>query len=395
MRKFLRLSSNLFKLLFLPLYDGFQLLHGYVQLAVGHHRLIYTNCAGNLPKRESYTRAAVVAIYPSADVIPFLRNLLSALAAKDFFVLVVSTRRLDAELRATILPLCHQMIERYPMGRDFGSYRIGLQWIEQQETLKNIDTLVLANDSLFYPKAIADILQEILNEGADWTALFENFEFHYHAQSFFQVFRKRVFSSPAFKIFWRKYKPLSSRKYSIFKGEAGLTSALKKAAFQPHTIYNSTKLRKAVFQKLGEDKESISLNFLIHLSGTESYFEANQRYNNEEAGLSDNKNLSETPVEFIASEIARQVANLTERHNPTHRVGLLCNYLFGAPIKRDICYREYGETNQGVHSIADLISFASGFDRMELEAMERDVRSKGIPASMHGLRKMLFRAGRI
>jgi hypothetical protein len=48
-----------------------------------------------------------------------------------------------------------------------------------------------------------------------------------------------------------------------------------------------------------------------------------------------------------------------------------------------------------VHSIADLISFASGFDRMELEAMERDVRSKRVPASIHGLRKVLFKSGRI
>jgi Rhamnan synthesis protein F len=400
MRTYLKRSVNrIFRYLLLLPYDILQLIVGYIQFALGRHKIIYSNRTGALPGRQKFSCAAVVAVYPDAYALPFLRNLLGALAEKDFFVFVVSTRRLDTTLSEAILPLCHRLIERHPIGRDFGSYRVGLQWIEHDDSLNDIDTLVLANDSLFYPKAISDVLQQILTTEADWTALFEN-----QAQSSFQVFGRRVFSSSAFETFWRRYQPLSSRKHAIHKGGVALTRALKRAGFQPRTVYNSGKIRQAVFHRLCEDKDPITLNLLIRLCGAENYYEVKKRFiavnsriyaGDQNAAPVADESLRLAPTEYIASEIASQLAMLAEGDNLTHRVGLLCNYLFTAPIKRDICYREYGETNLGVYTIADLISLASGFDRAELDAMEQDLRYKGVPTSIRGFRKMLFRAGRI
>lgn len=398
---------------FLLFYDFIQALVGYVHLALGRHNKIYSSRSGNRPTDQKHSRAAVVAIYPNNDILPFLQNLFKALIAEDFFVLVVSTRRLNEVQSEAIIPFCHHVIERYPMGRDFGSYRIGLQWLEKQRSLEDVDTMALINDSLFYPKSIRKTLRTALAEGADWTILYENFEYHYHAQSFFQLFKKPLFSSTAFTRFWKNYKPYSSRKHSIMKGEGGLTRVLCKAGFQPYALYASARIRRSVFKEIFEDRASNEFNFIIRLSvGDGAYSAIKQYYEGDKYSESRrNDNDSEqlkregnqiitvsadrASSEFVATEIASRIGVLGESYNPTHMLGLLCNYLFGAPIKRDICYREFGETDRGMHSIADVVGLASGFEQAELKAMERDLRRKGVPAGIRGIRKVLHRAGRL
>lgn len=60
----------------------------------------------------------------------------------------------------------------------------------------------------------------------------------------------------------------------------------------------------------------------------------------------------------------------------------------GTPIKRDLAYR-------GTYQIGDILRLARGYSEEELAAMAEDLRAKGLPVSLRGLKRILFKAGRI
>ena len=92
-------------------------------------------------------------------------------------------------------------------------------------------------------------------------------------------------------------------------------------------------------------------------------------------------------TDFVA-EIVKLIGDSAERRNPTHYVGLLANFLCGAPIKRDIAYR-------GIVTMGEILQVASGYSDAELAAMETDLRVRGTPAMFRGFERMLYRKGRL
>ena len=82
------------------------------------------------------------------------------------------------------------------------------------------------------------------------------------------------------------------------------------------------------------------------------------------------------------------LSTIVETSNPTHMVGLLMNRISHYPLKRDVCQR-------GLFQIADVLRLISGFTPKEMEDIGRDLREKGLPVSMRGIKRKLFDAGRI
>jgi hypothetical protein len=380
--------------------DIFELIRDNIQLLRGLHKVVLSDKAGGLTEGASHARVAIVAMYAEDVSIPFVKNLLQALAAADFFILTVSTRRLSQRMTEEILPLCHRLIERSPVGRDFGSYQTGLQWVESRPSLKSADTLALANDSLFYPPSISDILQDLLQQRGDWLALFENFQYHYHAQSFFQIFRAPVFRSSPFVGFWRNYRPLSSRKHSINKGEVGFSLALRRAGFLPIVRYTSNRIIEEFRRALGASDDHVPLRQVLYANlgptyegiiagrkgptaasvpGKQPRNDASQQFDRERDPLVEPE---------VISAIIRHLSERIERHNPTHSIGLLANFLCRAPIKRDVCYR-------GIFTMGQVLDLATGYSASELAAMESDMRWRGTPAMFTGLKRILYDRGRI
>jgi len=368
-------------LLVLP-HDLYELVRDYVERARNPNPGTIREQDGALAKQQSWPRAAIVGIYPNPHSLPFLCNLLDGLAANGFFALAITEDELPPALREPILARCHHLIERHPCGRDFGSYKVGWEWVRQCADLKNIEALAFVNDSMYYPRTIGDTIRDLLAQKGDWLCLFENFQTLYHAQSFFQIFRGPVFRSGTFIKFWQNYIPTSVRLRVITKGEVGLTRALRDAGFEPNAYYNSTRLRADVLKALGNGALAASLQDALNLT----------------FGFESRKFTGRPPVkkeDFLAllpADVAHKVSVLAEKYNPTHAVGLLCNYLYQAPVKRDICYRD-------VLTMSDLVALAQGFSEEERERMFLDLRRKGVPADFAGLRKIprliLWRAGRI
>jgi hypothetical protein len=345
-------------------------------------QIIFGEKEGALPQAPSSRRIAIVAAYPNQHSLPFLGNLLDGLAAHEFFILVVAGEKLAPAYHDFIRPRSHRIIEKDTVGRDFGSYKTGWQWVIKHRNLDTLDEVAFANDSLYWPRPIGSTIGEMLTRPGDWLCLFENFQTYYHAQSFFQIFRRPVFTSGVFRSFWQRYASPSARQRVITKGEVALTRCLTRAGFESHAYYNAAKLRADILAAL--DNKDVSEPFADVLNLTLGF---------------EHRKLTGRPLprreDFLAllpAAVAHKVGMLAEHYNPTHATGLLCNYLYQAPLKRDICYRN-------IHAMSDLVALAQGFSPEEKEAMFLDLRRKGAPAKFDGIRKipqrLLWKAGRI
>lgn len=354
---------------------------------LGKDRHVYLDKEGGLPPPEKQGRVAVVALWPSSTSLPFTLNLLNGLADNGFFILVVTTRRLSGMIGDVVLANCHNYIERYPIGRDFGSYKMGLTWLRARRLMETSDTLFLGNDSMYYTRSITTTIAEMLSSDSDWIGLFESFERHYHIGSFLQIFRRPVFTSRAFDEFWRHYKVYSSREHTIGRGEVGLSTCISRNGFRPYVHLNSIKIGDVVESYLNADCEGSVKSAIIATMGNMWV----QKTAHERAILSVIDYLYSRTDQSRKGARARIVASMmgraAERRNPTHSVGILCNALFEAPIKRDICYR-------GTHSIGELVRMAMGFSDSEKDAMLSDLKSKGIVINSGRIERLLAAIGR-
>jgi hypothetical protein len=327
---------------------------------------------GKLIPIDKPSRVALLAILPSSESIPFTLNLAEALVANDFYVVAVSNKILPAHHRDSLLLRCHYLIERFPIGRDFGSYKLGLLWLKQHgDVLAKADTLLLANDSMFYPACTKELISKLMNRDGQWLCLFENFEIHYHVQAFLQIFRREIFDSAAFKQFWDRYVPFSSRTHAIKRGEGGLTRKLMKAGFFAWPFYNAFDLANAIREAVAaEAGEAGPVSNLL----SELYGDPMERRS------------------FIRSTSLNKAISrfeeLMHKSNPTHTCGLIANVILGAPVKRDVCFR-------GAYDITLLLRYAKGFTPGEMSSMYVDLRKRGVPATIRGIRRLLYSRGRI
>jgi hypothetical protein len=359
-------------------FDTKILARDYWLMLLGRHRRAIRERRGSRTLPIKLTRAAIVAIYPQGSEIFSTLNLLDALAANGFYVILVSGRRLDESLSAGLLPRCHALIERHNIGHDFGAYQFGLAWFRGQEFLSGVEVLGLANDSMFYPKSFSGELETLLSSGDDWAGLYESFVWHHHVQSFMQFFRHSVFTSPGFTSFWARYRPLSLRLHAIHKGEIGLSRSLRAAGHSACVLYTTSRLRDDLMRRLSRSNDDLRLHRILRLCLKDDYF----------AALATAAQSDLAPG-FVAEELVSRVAVQGELHNPTHSVGLLCNHLYGAPLKRDLCYR-------GTHTIADLVGLCHEFDEAEKGKMLSDLRRKGLYVSLMSKReRYLFGSSRI
>jgi hypothetical protein len=356
------------------LYDLMLLMGELPAILLRRHLRTRALYRGKLNPIDKPSRVALLALLPSDESMPFTLNLAEALVTNDFYVVVISNKVLPPRQRDALLVRCHHLIERFPIGRDFGSYKLGLLWLKQNgDVLAKADTLLLANDSMFYPACTKALISKLTNRDGQWLCLFENFEINYHAQSFLQIFRRDVFSSAAFTRFWDRYTPFSSRTHAIRRGEAGLTRELVKVGFFAWPFYNSFDLVNAIREAVRDEGVEIGPvgKLILELYG-------------------DTPRPERSPFLRSASleRAIKRIEELMHNSNPTHSCGLIANVILGAPIKRDVCYR-------GAYDMTLLLRSIKGFTADEMSAMYVDLRKRGVPATIRGIRRLLYSRGRI
>lgn len=191
-------------------------------------------------KESTSPYLAIFVIYQEGILPFYVKNMIEALTANQVKVMVVANGDVRAETKSYLESSCHVAIFRKNIGRDFGAYKDALSLVD----LDNYKKIFLINDSVFYFKRnLKELIAGILKSQDHWTAIYDNYNVSYHAQSFFLCFGADVFRSKSFKDFWASYQPFGVRHYVIRHGELALTSTLIKAGFYNHTLNNQFDLR--------------------------------------------------------------------------------------------------------------------------------------------------------
>ena len=319
----------------------------------------------NRTPRANY---AIIASYPTGGIPVFLKNLLEGFSQNQVGVILVSNVPLSPSDREYAARYVSILIERCNVGRDFGAYQTGLAHFESLEWVGPYNKLMLVNDTLFYSKYTGQLIAQMLENDEPFLGAFENFSHHYHVGSFFLCFARRVIQADAFKTFWKRYRPYSTRYHCIMAGEVGLTKALMRAGFTPSVIYSTTALRLAIMRFAEAGPESLAT--LIASWIPESWTNRNFPGMGSSAGAASGTHLLNA---FLRK---------CEKVNQSHALALCANIVMGVPfIKKDICYRDYW-------SIASAVLLPQGFDAEERGEMLRTLRRKGIPESFSALRRL-------
>ena len=128
---------------------------------------------------------------------------------------------------------------------DWGSYKYGYQYLEENNLLENIDVIIFCNDSVYGPiYPIENYIDEMNNNKSDFTGFFKNNYDSYekigipHIQSWFILLKRQVFLSAEFKNFIYSVKHLDDRQDIVDTYEIGFTDRMSKH-FTYYCLYTS------------------------------------------------------------------------------------------------------------------------------------------------------------
>lgn len=397
----------------IPLVEGVMRLWFHFDPRVYSERMrIRSISEGNIDLKSN--RFAIFVLYSKASLPAFTLNAIDAIERSSLNLVLVSNGELDPIVKAQLLDRCHLLIERSNLGRDFGAYRDGISVLLQR--FKNIERLILLNDSLFYfERGLADLISR-LDGKQEFIGVTEVFEHHYHVQSFALSFGARVVRSKHFKRYWKRYRPISTRRWSIHKGEVALTRRLTRAGFRPHILYQAAELVPCLgVRPIREILESVCL--LPNSFRPRLYYEFDRILGGEggaeslnaieaiSQGIRDfrngrNTNFNESTLQKIGEQaenmgrwsfdiFTSKIVSTIAAHNQIHLGGFLFMKYLGLPaIKRDIFYRE-------VYALEDIHKILSDFGEPLRDEAMADLRRGGTAGNLKGFLKLLHRHGSI
>ena len=343
------------------------------------------------PALTPASKIAIVAIRPTPESRFSTLNLLHALHENGYKILIGSDGGVEGDFKRGLDRLAVHYLMRRPIGRDFGVYRDACFLLQKSGMLDACDCLLLANDSMYYPKSVGELVRKAEEGCETWASLFECFQDHYHAQSFFLLFKKKAFLHQHFSKFWAGYRSYNIRKHAVRKGEFELSSRLVDAVGYPYCVFSSSHLGRRL--SCLETEELMDLVVLLANLGNynefviENIFEPLIRWKAAFGSIELGLKINAVEVAY-RSIIITALCRLAETTNPTHSIGLVLNRVFGAPVKRDLGWR-------GTYALADIVRQVRGFEKEELDMIAADLRRRGLPASVVGFSRHLYKKGRI
>ncbi len=366
----------------------------------------------------------VLFVFYGRDTIPaFTQTVIDAIQRRGLNLVISTNAKITPALRDALLEKSCLLIERADLGRDFGGYKDGISIIEKR--FGTPDRLILLNDSLFYFEQGLDELIAALDGNADLYAMTEVFEHHYHLGSFALSLGRTALESKRMRRYWRKYRPISTRRWSVHKGEVSLTQTLLRAGFRPHVLYHGNQLLphllKLDVRQFLQAIRLLPVALRRHLYVEYDDFEQSQRSTTLAAISSFSRGMRRfDSVEGEAYSALRQanvgqllelnhqaalahhehgrwatvelcralVATITAR-NQMHVGGFLFRRFLGMPaIKRDVFLRE-------VFRLEDLENILTELDEPLRHAAIEDMRQKGTQRHFKGLARILSKHGSI
>ncbi len=355
----------------------------------------------------------ILVMYSNGPAPEFLMNLIDAIDRSPHNLVLVSNSPLSPSQKAALSEKCRVLIERKNVGRDFGGYKDGVQYV--QSHFPDAQRIVLVNDSLFFFRKSLDKLIADLNGPHDFIGVTETQAIHYHVQSFMLSFGPNAIRHPKFRRFWKKYRPIGTRYWAIHRGEVRLTRQMTKAGFRPHILFPTAHLLAHLQRRPVRD--AIETVRLLPISARKKMFKSFLSFMGEKSNSS-----SLSTLEAVAYGVRRvhpgagrggedkliqisnqatgmeqwslgifpdKIVSTISQNNQMHYGAFLFMRHLGFPVlKRDIFYRQL-YTLEEVHQILTDLG-----EPLRDEVLS-DLRRTGSGENLRRLRGLMYRHGMI
>lgn len=191
----------------------------------------------------------------------YVKYYLKCLKDAGFGIVFVSTcLKLDPADKNDLFGICEHIVHKKNLGYDFGSWLIGLI---ERPPLPNQEEILFANDSVFGPiRPLDQVFAKARQNGFDLFGITDNFDFHYHLQSYFLWCSKKLISSDVFSSFWRDFEFIANKVQIIKRYELGISKRINDAGF---TIGAALEYNDVVTKALKLDKSGQVKSFLKEL----------------------------------------------------------------------------------------------------------------------------------
>jgi hypothetical protein len=179
-------------------------------------------------------------IYERLTIPSMTWNAIHAIKKMGIKVFAVINSTLELEEQAKIREFADISMFRRNTGKDIGAYKDAYLHLFNNGSLKKVNRLIFANDSVVYPaKFTHELFQKLVNTNTNMVGYSHVQEIHYHIQSFLFSCDNKLINDKIFVKFWQQYLPIDRRRHMIHKGEVGITKAVLKTG-KKIAILNTT-----------------------------------------------------------------------------------------------------------------------------------------------------------
>ena len=306
------------------------------------------------------TNLAIIALWPRMGILDSVIHEIEILLKLDQNVVcIINKSKFSEAWIKTLEQFPITILTRENIGRDFGAYQAGFNYVSSEYGLSNIDSLTFANDTIFFAKDSLEVIRGTLNLDGDVKCIYLNLQQHLHAQSFFLTFSKKVVNSKSLSTFWKEYYPSNERVHAINNGEVKLSRYLNKANFKFVSYVNSERL-----EEIFSDYKPFTLSELgacYEIEGVSSEIRKRTYLNEEYHKL--------------------QAERIIVSRNASHLLGLYLFRVRSVPLKLDLMLR-------GFHSSSDIYEVlkSKNFSDAALSDYESMLYKQGSWNTIQGIR---------
>jgi hypothetical protein len=349
--------------------------------------------------QEAGDKFAVIATFGKtrATPDPDIERLIDACHRRGFNIVFVHNGPIGRDYLARVSSKIHVLLERPNVGKDFGGFKDAVGFLQKRKTPPK--RVIFANDSNFLtPAGLEEMIARLDDDRHALIGVTECHEFAYHIGSFLYSINDKVFTSKAFRTFWRKYFPYSTRRHTVLRGEIMMSQyMIGYGGFVPHVIYSASEigqvLRKWTPQEMRENfylmsrqiREAVTQGGLLEIFDERvmmietSGSQTNQRSSSEQRS-----------ARLIAAQrLSDALVRIVERGNQIHTAGgLFARYLGMPVIKKDLAYRN-------VETMTDMIMLLECLKYPDMEHVQSDLRRRGSHVTLKGYRRKLYDHGYI
>ena len=201
-----------------------------------------------IENRKSYDKkiVTVLAMFSSsAKIEDYQLYLLKGLQEISDYIVIVSDNPVYEKELIKLNGLCNTYKFIRHGEYDFGSYKYGYNYLLEHNILKEDDNLLFINDSNYGPVyPFENVINDFKSKQCDFYGLTVGSMFKEHIQSFFYIFKSKVFLSNIFRDFIQNIKQQLSPLCVIVAYEVELTSYLCKHGFTYNVFINKNILKE-------------------------------------------------------------------------------------------------------------------------------------------------------